>query len=291
MSDSCYDLNDLLYLMARLRDPETGCPWDLKQDFYSIIPHTLEEVYEVVDTIEQQDFAHLTDELGDLLFQIVFYCQLGKEADYFDISLVIHNITAKLLRRHPHVFPDGTLKSISTERLSEQQIKANWEVIKQQEREQKQAASKVKDHSYSLLADIPTALPALQRANKLQQRAATVGFDWTELEPVFDKVKEELLELQEEIEASHRDQARIQDELGDLLFSCVNLSRHLKIDPEQALRQASDKFTQRFHFVEQSIKFEKGGDAYQALVDASIEEMEAAWQRAKLSTHLPTGGL
>ena len=217
-----YSIADLRYLMARLRDPETGCPWDIKQTYATIASHTVEEVYEVVDAIDRNDLSDLSEELGDLLFQIIFYCQLAEEQGEFDFDTVINHITSKLVRRHPHVFPEGTLES-SREGTSidEQQIKRNWEAIKQQERQQK--------GNSGILDDVPLALPAQMRATKLQKRAASYGFDWPDINGVIDKVKEELDELHHEVNAE--DKARQEEELGDLMFACVNLARHLSIDP------------------------------------------------------------
>lgn len=267
-----YQLDDLLHLMARLRDPEYGCPWDIKQTFASIVPHTLEEAYEVADAIEREDFAHLPSELGDLLFQVVYYAQLGKEQGDFDFAQVVDNITRKLVRRHPHVFPDANLYSaVDMPRLSEQAIKQRWEEIKAQERaEQAEAPQQL-----SLLDDIPMALPALNRAIKLQKRAATVGFDWKQIEPIFDKLEEETEEVKQAIASG--DKAAIQDELGDLLFVVTNLARYFKIDPEQALRQTNQKFERRFRFIEQHMQA-----AGKAMQDATLAELDALWDQAKL---------
>ena len=173
-----YTVDDLIYLMSRLRDPDGGCPWDLKQSFASIVPHTLEEAYEVADAIERQDWTHLNDELGDLLFQVIFYAQLGHETERFDFSTIVSNLVTKLVRRHPHVFPDGTLLSPPAERaLTDDEIKQNWETIKQQERDGKEARGESR-----VLDDIPQALPGLTRAVKLQKRASQVGFDWNDAE-------------------------------------------------------------------------------------------------------------
>ena len=264
--DATSSIDDLRYLMSRLRDPQTGCPWDIKQSYQTITPHTIEEVYEVVDAIERGDMAHLSEELGDLLFQIIFYSQLGEEDKQFDFDTVVSGITAKLLRRHPHVFPDGTLQSVPDSQTvaTEAEIKSNWEAIKKQER------SEV--GSSGTLDDIPLALPALSRAFKLQKRAATRGFDWSEVGGVLDKVKEEIAELEQEI-ASGNMQA-MEDEMGDLLFSCVNLARHLSINPETALARASDKFKRRFQAMEAAV----GVDRF---ADLSLEEMEQQWINVK----------
>lgn len=260
-----YTLDDLKYLMSRLRDPNTGCPWDLKQTYQSITAYTLEEVYEVVDAIDRNDLTHLSEELGDLLFQIVFYCQLAEEENQFNFDQVVSKITSKLVRRHPHVFPDGTLESVASESIDQQAVKDNWQAIKQQERHKK--------GENKILDDVPLALPALKRAAKLQKRAASVGFDWDEVAPVIEKVKEELQELQQEIDSG--DQKRAEEELGDLLFSCVNLARHCSIDPERALGLSSNKFKRRFEAMEREIDFSQE--------NPSLERMEKAWQKAKKS--------
>ena len=266
-----YQLDDLLHLMARLRDPQHGCPWDLQQDFASIVPHTLEEAYEVADAIEQGDFAHLPGELGDLLFQVVYYSQLGREQALFDFAQVVHGITAKLLRRHPHVFPDGDLYgSPDVPRLGEAAIKQRWEQIKAEERAERAA----EPQQLSLLDDVPQALPALNRAGKLQKRAAQVGFDWPDALPVVDKVREELDEVLEAMASG--DAAAQGEELGDLLFAVCNLARHLKVDPEQALRAANHKFERRFRHIEQALR-----DAQQDFAACSLEQLDALWGEAK----------
>ena len=266
-----YQLDDLLHLMARLRDPQHGCPWDLQQDFASIVPHTLEEAYEVADAIEQGDFAHLPGELGDLLFQVVYYSQLGREQALFDFAQVVHGITAKLLRRHPHVFPDGDLYgSPDVPRLGEAAIKQRWEQIKAEERAERAA----EPQQLSLLDDVPQALPALNRAGKLQKRAAQVGFDWPDALPVVDKVREELDEVLEAMAGG--DAAAQGEELGDLLFAVCNLARHLKVDPEQALRAANHKFERRFRHIEQALR-----DAQQDFAACSLEQLDALWGEAK----------
>lgn len=266
-----YQLDDLLHLMARLRDPQHGCPWDLQQDFASIVPHTLEEAYEVADAIEQGDFAHLPGELGDLLFQVVYYSQLGREQALFDFAQVVHGITAKLIRRHPHVFPDGDLYgSPDVPRLGEAAIKQRWEQIKAEERAERAA----EPQQLSLLDDVPQALPALNRAGKLQKRAAQVGFDWPDALPVVDKVREELDEVLEAMAGG--DAAAQGEEIGDLLFAVCNLARHLKVDPEQALRAANHKFERRFRHIEQALR-----DAQQDFAACSLEQLDALWGEAK----------
>ena len=269
MMSKNYSIADLRYLMARLRDPETGCPWDIKQTYATIASHTVEEVYEVVDAIDRNDLSDLSEELGDLLFQIIFYCQLAEEQGKFDFDTVINHITSKLVRRHPHVFPEGTLES-SREGTSidEQQIKRNWEAIKQQERQQK--------GNSGILDDVPLALPAQMRATKLQKRAASYGFDWPHINGVIEKVKEELDELHHEVNAE--DKARQEEELGDLMFACVNLARHLSIDPERALAKANNKFKRRFEAIDSELDLKHNQVQ-------SIEALEIAWQKAKKAEH------
>ncbi|AFU97869.1 nucleoside triphosphate pyrophosphohydrolase [Simiduia agarivorans] len=262
-----YSLKDLLYLMARLRDPETGCPWDLKQDFASIVPSTLEEAYEVADAIERNDMAHLKEELGDLLFQVVFYAQLGKEADHFDFDAVVDELTRKLIARHPHVFPSGNLQSVRTEEGGfDTDVSGQWESLKAMEREKKGYAS--------VLDDVPMALPAIQRAQKLQKRASTVGFDFSTVESAMDKVREELAEV--EVEVAAGDRHALADELGDLLFAVVNVARIAGYDAESLVRRTNKKFAHRFE--KMAAKLAQEG---LALEDASLEQMEAAWINIK----------
>lgn len=264
MSKTTYQLDDLLYLMARLRDPATGCPWDIRQDYASIAPSTIEEAYEVVDAIEQQDFDHLNEELGDLLFQVIFYAQIGKEEGRFDFSSIVSDLVAKLIRRHPHVFPEGTLQSRVVDRHSlPQDIKQRWEIIKQQER----AARGVQ----SVLDDVPTGLPALSRAAKLQKRAANVGFDWENIQGPVAKVREELIEVEQAL--AQQNAEHLSEELGDLLFAVVNVVRYLKEDPEQVLRSANRKFEKRFQYIERQL-----GDQ---LKTADIDSMNRLWDEAK----------
>jgi ATP diphosphatase len=260
-------IEKLRWVMEQLRDPETGCPWDIKQTFTSITPHTIEEAYEVadavIDAVEQQDFSELEKELGDLLFQVIFYSQLGQEQKHFDFDSVVAAICEKLIRRHPHVFGDKNLSS-------DEEIKINWENEKAQER-----LAKNNDEALSVLADIPQNLPALSQAAKIQKRCAHVGFDWHNIEDVFAKVVEEVDEVKVEIDENNPE--ALAEELGDLMFAVVNLCRHAKQDPEQLLRQANQKFTKRFHGVERQvqhsgIKFEQH----------SLETLEAYWQQVKL---------
>lgn len=251
----------LRWIMAQLRDPETGCPWDIKQTFASIVPHTLEEAYEVADAIEREDFAELEKELGDLLFQVVFYSQLGEEEKRFDFDTVIAAVCEKLIRRHPHVFAK---ESFSTDA----EIKANWENEKSKERQQKN-----QDDNLSILADIPKNLPALSQAAKIQKRCAHVGFDWDNRVDVFDKIKEEVNEVEEVL---HNNEEALADELGDLMFAVVNLCRHAKQDPEALLRQANNKFSNRFQGVEGFVQ-----DSGKTFEQHSLDELETYWQNVK----------
>ena len=263
-------MQTLLQLMSMLRDPQHGCPWDLKQSFASIAPHTLEEVYEVVDAIETNDIQQLKEELGDLLFQVVFYAQLGKEQQVFDFETIAETITTKLLQRHPHGFPSATLESFGQgSDISSEQVVNNWEQIKTQEREQKKAAQLV-----SVLDDVPAALPSMLRATKLQKRVSNVGFDWQSVQPVYAKVKEELSELEVAMETGNN--LHVEEEFGDLLFSMINLSRHLHLDSEASLRKANRKFEARFRSVERMVVETK-----RAITDLSAAEMDMYWERAK----------
>ncbi|MGG5872599.1 nucleoside triphosphate pyrophosphohydrolase [Pseudomonas peli] len=266
-----YQLDDLLHLMARLRDPQHGCPWDLKQSYATIVPHTIEEAYEVADAIERGDFDQLPGELGDLLFQVVYYSQLAREEGRFEFAQVVNGITTKLIRRHPHVFPDGDLYgAVDVAKLEEAAVKQRWEEIKAEERAEKAAVPE----QLSLLDDVPTALPSLSRAIKLQKRAAQVGFDWPEALPVVDKVREELDEVLEAM--SENDPEAIGEEIGDLLFVVSNLARHLKVDPETALRAANAKFERRFRFIEQALR-----EAGRNMEDCTLDELDALWGEAK----------
>jgi MazG family protein len=249
----------LLDVMARLRDIKTGCPWDLEQDFRSIAPYTIEEAYEVADAIERNDMAALKDELGDLLFQTVYHAQMGCEAGHFDFGDVVEAITEKMIRRHPHVFAGADI------RTADQQTAA-WEEQKAKERAAKGEGG--------ILDDAPVGLPGLARAVKLQKRAARVGFDWPRAPDVLAKVEEELRELTEAAEQSSPDD--IEEEFGDLLFALANLSRHLKVDPEFALRRANEKFSRRFRYIESALRA-----AGRSLDEAGLDEMESLWREAK----------
>jgi MazG family protein len=258
----------LLEIMATLRGPN-GCPWDKQQDFNSLKPVLVEEVYEVLEAIENKDFDGLSEELGDLLLHVVFHAQLGKEASQFDITTVLEKISGKLVRRHPHVFGDETASS------PEEVIK-NWEAIKAREK-----AAKLKNRTpeqRSLLEGIPTRLPAIHEAHQISSRAARVGFDWPDIEGVFEKLQEEVRELREVIaEGKDEDRReRLEDEIGDMLFVIVNIARYLKIDSESALKRANRKFKTRFQYMESELARQG-----KTVEEASIDEMEALWQRAK----------
>lgn len=274
-----YTIDDLKTLMARLREPETGCPWDTKQTFASIVPHTIEEAYEVADAIEQGDYPHLKDELGDLLFQVIFYAQMGREGGHFDFDDIIDNLVRKLIRRHPHVFPEGTLDSRIDpgNRPTEAWIKESWERIKAEERAQKPAP--LAEEPVSRLDGIARTLPAMARAEKLQRRAARHGFDWPDIAPVFDKLHEEIDELKEAWQAAEDgtgERDAVEDELGDLVFVCVNLARFMKVNPEQALKRTNRKFEMRFRAIEEILAAE-GRD----MDEESLEALDAIWQRVK----------
>lgn len=261
-----YSIDDLLRVMQRLRDPEHGCPWDLKQDFKTIVPSTLEECYELAHAIEQEDFHHVGEELGDVLFQVIFYAQLGSEQGLFDFQQVVDTLVDKLVRRHPHVFADGEIEGVKVDSVSVDEVNATWEAIKQEERSARE--------QHGVLADVPLALPALPRAQKLQKRAAGVGFDWHSVEPVLGKLDEEIEELRVAISAS--DSTAIREELGDVLFSCVNLARHLKLDAETSLRESSSKFESRFRAMEMM-----AADAEKSLHELDEEALDVLWDQAK----------
>ena len=254
-------MDKLLALMSCLRNPKGGCPWDIEQTYQSILPFTIEEVYEVAEAIEQQDYRALKDELGDLLFQIVFYTQLAQEEGRFDFSEVVEGVVNKLVRRHPHVFADESF-------TDEASLKKAWEAQKHKERQAKD------ENATSLLDDIPKSLPELKRAHKIQKRVAKVGFDWENIAQVWDKVFEEIDEVKEAEKLKSAES--IEEEIGDLFFALVNLSRHHKIDPDIALRKASQKFEARFRIVEELS--ENPLDSY------SLEDLEALWQDAKKKT-------
>lgn len=267
MSESSYTWEDLRYLMARLRDPETGCPWDLQQTADSIVPHTLEEVYELVATIESGDIDAMRDELGDVLFQVVFYAQLAQEQAHFDLSDVVHGLVSKLIRRHPHIFSDGNLRAVQKHEFAAEAVMDQWESIKQAERE-----TKLQMH---VLDDVPVSLPALTRAQKLQKRASTVGLDWVALGPVLSSLKQELGEFEAAL-AHPEKHDDIAHELGDLMFCCVNVARHLKLDAEQVQRAANQRFEARVRAF--TALAEQQGLTPLVLTD---EQRDALWSAAK----------
>jgi nucleoside triphosphate diphosphatase len=263
------DIERLLAIMAALRTPGSGCPWDLEQDFATIAPYTIEEAYEVAEAIARGDLLDLKDELGDLLLQVVFHARMAEEAGAFDFGDVVESITGKLIRRHPHVFGDAR-------DLSPAGIKALWGEIKQAEKaERRRERGEAEEPAAAgLLAGVPAGLPALARAEKLTRKAATVGFDWPDAAQVVGKIEEEVREVREALEAGSH--GEIEDEIGDLLFAVVNLARHAGVDPESALRGANAKFERRFGAVEQALA--AGG---RTPADASLDDMEDLWLKAK----------
>lgn len=257
-----YTIQDFVQLIAQLRNPNGGCPWDLKQTYDSMIPCLTEETYEVIEAIEKKDMANLREELGDLLLQVVFFSQLAHEDGQFTFDDVVQDVAEKIVRRHPHVFGEDKAGN-ETEAL------ARWNAMKAQEKQGKQAED-------SVLANIPRALPSLTRAAKIQKRCAKVGFDWPEIAPVFDKVREELQEVYEEIDRTSVNHESVEEELGDLLFATVNLARHLKCEPEDALRKANLKFERRFRAVEQAVK-QQG----KQLETTPLVELDLLWDAVK----------
>lgn len=276
------NIETLVELMQKLRDPKHGCPWDLKQSMNSLLPHTLEEAYEVAEAIENGCRVELEDELGDLLFQVVFYAQLAREENSFDFESVAAGIVRKLLRRHPHVFPDGTLSSFGqAQELSPDQVVENWEAIKKIEREEKHekllaSGAKPQREKLGILDDVPKSLPAMDRARKLQKRAAGVGFDWDDMRPVLGKLKEEIAELEEAL--TDGNQAEVEHELGDVLFATVNLARHTKIEAESALRGCNKRFEARFRFIENELA-QRG----ESVDEKNLEDLDSLWEKAKQS--------
>ncbi len=262
------NISRLLEIMARLRDPKTGCPWDVEQSFETIVPYTIEEAYEVADAIQNGDMAALKEELGDLLLQVVFHARIAEESGCFDFFDVVEGIIDKMVRRHPHVFGEDKIESTEAQR-------ANWERHKAEER---QAKARAEGRPVSALDGVPLALPALARAEKLGKRAARAGFDWPDAAGVVAKLEEEIAELRAEISAGSPP-ARTADEIGDLLFTLANLARHLGIDPENALRHANAKFERRFRAMEES--FATDGTNIAA---ATPEERERRWQAVKRRT-------
>ncbi len=263
-------VQQLREIMQRLRDPETGCAWDVQQTFTSIAPFTVEEAYEVADAIERNDLDDLKDELGDLLFQVVFHSQMASEMGAFNFDDVAQSIVDKMIRRHPHVFGD-------TKYETEAELKSAWEAIKAEERrikDKRLGVTAAVDQALSALDGVAINLPALKKADKVQKRAARVGFDWPDVDPVWGKINEEVVELKQALESG--DAADVEDELGDLLFTVVNLARHLKVDSETALNRSTAKFDQRFRAVE---KLAMQGD--KSLPELSLMELDALWEKAK----------
>ena len=265
------DIRRLLDIMAKLRNPDGGCPWDLEQSFETIVPYTIEEAYEVADAIENGDMERLQDELGDLLFQVVFYAQMAHESGGFDFSDVVAGVSEKMIRRHPHVFGNTEVADADSQTIA-------WETHKAKEREGRADAE---GRQASVLDDVARGLPALLRAHKLQRRAARVGFDWTDMADVESKIDEEIAELREAVstvrtrEENHRSDA-IAEEFGDVLFSLVNFARHLSVEPETALRDANVKFERRFRGIESEMTA-----AGRDLNQVSLTEYDKAWERAK----------
>lgn len=266
------DISRLIEIMAALRQPVTGCPWDVEQNFETIAPYTLEEAYEVADAIARKDLGDLREELGDLLLQVVYHARMAEEEGAFAFGDVVEAITTKMIRRHPHVFGDEKARSAGM-------AKGMWDRIKAEEKAERRARRLAlgldpEDNGKGFLDSVPVAMPALTRALKLQEKAAKVGFDWKEAEPILDKIEEEIGELRAAM-ASGED-AAIKDEFGDLLFAVVNFGRHLKVDAEAALAGTNEKFRSRFHHVEKALVAQG-----KSLEEASLEEMEALWQQAK----------
>ncbi|MCF1435288.1 nucleoside triphosphate pyrophosphohydrolase [Agrobacterium vitis] len=265
------DIARLIEIMAALRDPQTGCPWDIVQTFETIKPYTLEEAYEVADAIERNDPDDLCEELGDLLLQVVFHARIAEEAGLFSFGDVVEAVTSKMIRRHPHVFA-------RSEADTPEAVKLQWDAIKKQEKqeraERRAARGMAEVFKDGHLGSVQRTFPALTEAVKLQEQAAKVGFDWAEAEPILDKIEEEIAELREALQAGQPD--KIKDELGDLIFALVNIGRHTGSDPEQALRGTNVKFRRRFGHIEKSLSAEKS-----SLNEASLERMEELWQAAK----------
>jgi ATP diphosphatase len=265
------DISRLIELMAALRDPKTGCPWDIEQNFATIKPYTIEEAYEVADAIEREDMDDLCDELGDLLLQVVFHARMAEEAGEFSFGDVVEAITRKMIRRHPHVFARSDADTPDA-------VKKQWDEIKQAEKrertERRARRGITEDFKAGFLGSVQRSFPALTEALKLQERAAKVGFDWSAPEPILDKIEEEIDELRVALRGG--DKSKVSDELGDLIFAVVNIGRHVKADPEQALRGTNTKFRRRFNHIEQVLDVE--GESLEA---ASLERMEEIWQAAK----------
>ncbi|GGF83849.1 MULTISPECIES: nucleoside triphosphate pyrophosphohydrolase [Rhizobium] len=265
------DISRLIEIMAALRTPVTGCPWDLEQDFASIKPYTIEEAYEVADAIERNDMDDLCEELGDLLLQVVFHARMAEEAGDFAFGDVVEAVTRKMIRRHPHVFARSDADTPGA-------VKIQWDEIKQEEKreraERRAARGITEDFKAGFLGSVHRSQPALTEALKLQERAAKVGFDWAQPEPILDKIEEEVRELREALQAGHPE--KVSDELGDLIFAMVNIGRHVNADPENSLRGTNTKFRRRFNYIETELS--KAGESLDA---ATLERMEDLWQAAK----------
>lgn len=266
------NISKLLDVMARLRTPVTGCPWDIAQNFSSIAPYTIEEAYEVTDAIQRGDMDDLKEELGDLLLQVVFHARMAEEKGLFTFDDVVAGISEKMIRRHPHVFAQKNRQNVENTTEGEATVRLNWDAIKRAEK-----AEKGKPPAQSLMDDVPMTLPAMMRAVKLQKRAATIGFDWQDAAPIFDKLQEETLELQEAMQTGDKD--RIEDEYGDLLFVMANLARHLNLDPETSIQRGNNKFSTRFKWMEGAAK-KRNID----LSAQSLAQLEVLWQQAKVAT-------
>jgi len=266
MSGQQYTVSDLLRVMQRLRDPQTGCPWDLRQDLHSLVPSTLEECYELAQAIAHEDYRHIAEELGDVLFQVIFYAQLGKEQNLFSFDDIVNTLVQKLIRRHPHVFAQGEIEGMVHNRSSVEEVRNTWEAIKQSER--------ISKNQSGLMSDVPLALPALPRAQKVQKRAAQVKFDWVDSSAVLDKLQEEVDELRRAISENYP--AAIHDEMGDVLFTCANLARHLGLDAEESLRHATERFERRFSLMEVAAAADGG-----VLSTLSSVQLDQLWEQAK----------
>jgi len=260
------NIQRLIEIMAALRTPETGCPWDLKQDFATIAPYTVEEAHEVAEAIARNDLDDLKDELGDLLLQVVFHARMAQEQDAFEFGDVVQAITEKLIRRHPHVFGD-------TRHLTPDEVKGLWDKIKAEEKAERRLRRGM-DEEAGALAGIPSGLPALTRALKLQQQASKVGFDWNDPRAVLDKIKEETVEIERALDAD--DHAAVAGEIGDLMFALVNLARHLEVDSETSLRGTNAKFERRFAAIEAAL-----ARLGKTPSEATLAEMDALWDQAK----------
>ncbi|MFS8147558.1 nucleoside triphosphate pyrophosphohydrolase [Rhizobium sp. BR 249] len=274
------DISRLIEIMAALRHPETGCPWDIEQNFETIKPYTIEEAYEVSDAIERGDMDDLCDELGDLLLQVVFHARMAEEAGEFSFGDVVNAITTKMIRRHPHVFARSAADTPDA-------VKIQWDEIKQAEKreraERRARRGITEDFKGGFLGSVQRSFPALTEALKLQERAAKVGFDWSAPEPILDKIEEEIGELR--VALREGDRAKVSDELGDLIFAVVNIGRHVKADPEDALRGTNTKFRRRFNHIERVLEAEG-----ETLEDATLERMEEIWQAAKAIERAVTAG-